>query len=112
MVTTSCAPYACGADACLASCATSADCSPGFSCDAGACISGGALGDPCVAAVDCQSTFCADGFCCDTSCTAQCEACDLAGAEGACGPVAGEPHGDRTPCAADGSVCDGACDGT
>ncbi|HRY97206.1 MAG TPA: hypothetical protein P5147_27340, partial [Myxococcota bacterium] len=112
LVTTSCAPYACGADACLASCATSADCSPGFSCDAGACISGGALGDPCVAAVDCQSTFCADGFCCDTSCTAQCEACDLAGAEGACGPVAGEPHGDRTPCAADGSVCDGACDGT
>ncbi|HOX47522.1 MAG TPA: hypothetical protein PK668_28270, partial [Myxococcota bacterium] len=110
--TSPCDPYTCGPDACLATCSGANDCLPGYRCDAGSCVSAGAQGAPCLAAAECLSEFCVDGFCCDGACTGQCEGCDLAGSEGACGPVEGEPHGERTPCAADGSVCDGACDGT
>jgi hypothetical protein len=107
-----CAPYACGLDACLTSCATASDCAPGFDCEAGVCVSGGAEGDPCVASAECDSGFCTDGFCCDAACAGQCEACDLAGAEGTCSPISGEPRGERPACASDGSACGGACDGT
>jgi MYXO-CTERM domain-containing protein len=105
-----CAPYACGLDACLTSCATASDCAPGFDCEAGVCVSGGAEGDPCVASAECDSGFCTDGFCCDAACDGQCEACDAAGAEGTCVPVTGAPHGGRAACAGTG-VCQGSCDG-
>ena len=59
----------------------------------------------------CESGLCVDGFCCNSSCTGQCEACDVPGSEGICSPVVGAPHGDRTPCASDGSICGGQCDG-
>ncbi|HSA21505.1 MAG TPA: hypothetical protein P5076_08655 [Myxococcota bacterium] len=107
-----CAAYACGPTGCLTGCQTGADCAPGYTCEAGACLAPGGLGDPCFSAAECLSSSCVDGFCCDGSCAGQCEACDRAGAEGACGPVEGEPHGERTPCTADGSACGGACDGT
>ncbi|HOX47521.1 MAG TPA: hypothetical protein PK668_28265 [Myxococcota bacterium] len=109
--TAPCAPFVCGPDACLAACSGPGDCSVGHRCEGGSCVAAGAQGDPCLAAAECQSGLCVDGFCCDTSCTAQCEACDLAGAEGACGPVEGDPHGERSPCTSDGSACAGACDG-
>ncbi len=110
--TRACAPYACGAEACLVTCGSSADCAPGFACDAGLCRSPGALGDPCLTSAECQSAHCVDGVCCDGPCAGQCEACDLTGAEGACSLVTGAPHGERTPCAADGSDCGGVCDGS
>jgi hypothetical protein len=110
--TSPCAPFVCGPDACLAACAGPADCLPGNRCEAGMCLSNGAQGDACLAAAECLSGFCADGYCCDGACAGQCEACDLPGVEGACGPVEGAPHGERTACTSDGSACGGACDGS
>jgi MYXO-CTERM domain-containing protein len=69
------------------------------------------LGAECTTGSACHSGFCVDGVCCESACTGQCEACDGAGAEGTCAPVAGAPHGDRPACASDGSLCGGACDG-
>jgi outer membrane protein OmpA-like peptidoglycan-associated protein len=40
----SCAPYACGADACLTSCGGDADCAGGFTCSAGQCVTAGTGG--------------------------------------------------------------------
>jgi hypothetical protein len=82
-------------------------------------------GVACASGDECHSTFCVDGYCCGTACAGQCEACDVANHLGVCTPVAGTPHGMRTPCSAgdgmdpctrracDGSTCapvvGGAC---
>jgi uncharacterized repeat protein (TIGR01451 family)/uncharacterized repeat protein (TIGR02543 family) len=68
-------------------------------------------GMPCVSGTGCATGLCVDGVCCAEACTGQCQACDVFGSEGACTPVTGAPHGSRQPCASDGSVCGGACDG-
>jgi hypothetical protein len=72
----------------------------------------GTLGAACTAANQCGSGFCVDGFCCDSGCTGQCQACNVSGSVGACTAVSGVPRGDRTPCAGNGTVCEGTCDGT
>jgi alpha-tubulin suppressor-like RCC1 family protein len=57
---------------------------------------------------------CVDGYCCDSNCTGQCEACDVAGQEGHCKPVAAGdvPHISHAVCAGDSTgPCAGSCDG-
>jgi hypothetical protein len=66
---------------------------------AGGCVSG--------------TTCSPDGYCCDMACTGSCVACDLAGMQGKCTPIAkgAAPHGNRAACTSDGSSCGGSCDG-
>ena len=66
---------------------------------------------PCGAGTECPTGFCVDGFCCNVECAGQCQACDVAGSERTCLPVAGAPHGTRPACTSDGSICAGACEG-
>jgi hypothetical protein len=109
---TTCAPYACGATACLTSCQDASDCTPGNACIAQRCVEQLADGQPCGDDGDCRSGHCADGVCCDTVCTEQCAACNLPGGEGTCSPVTGQPVGRRPACAGTGMVCGGTCDGS
>lgn len=111
-VTKPCAPYVCGATACLANCASSADCSAGNFCSAGKCVPQKSAGQVCASNGDCVTGHCVDGVCCDTACTGQCQACNTQGNVGTCKPVSGAPPPGRTACAGDGSVCNGVCDGT
>ncbi len=55
---------------------------------------------------------CVDGFCCDRPCTGQCEACDVAGRQGVCQAIVGEPpHGTTRPACTPTLLCGpgGAC---
>ncbi len=101
-----------GAGACIA--VTNTDdpdsCTGNDTCDAvGACKKKN--GRACGAATECASGSCVDGFCCERACGGQCEACDVAGNEGRCLPVAGESHGTRPRCANGDAKCGGVCNG-
>ncbi|MBK7861238.1 MAG: DUF11 domain-containing protein [Archangiaceae bacterium] len=109
--TVACAPFVCGASACLGNCQSDTDCSSGNWCAAGVCTPKRAPGETCGATNQCGSGFCTDGVCCDTACNGQCQACDVPGHAGTCGVVTGAPHGARTECLSDGSGCGGQCDG-
>jgi hypothetical protein len=107
-----CAPFVCGATACLGDCDVHADCAPGLFCSAGVCGEALPDGDPCGDDAECGSGRCVDGVCCASDCTGQCEACDVSGREGECVPVPdGVPHGGRPACGGVGA-CAGRCDGT
>ena len=110
--TVDCAPFTCGATACGGDCTVDGDCTAGNWCAAGVCTPKKAPGATCGGSDQCASGFCTDGVCCNQACGGQCEACDVAGSEGACTPVAGNPHGGRAACETDGSSCGGSCDGT
>ncbi|HEX4341626.1 MAG TPA: MYXO-CTERM sorting domain-containing protein [Polyangiaceae bacterium] len=111
--TKACAPYACGATACLAVCAKDADCASGNYCAAGGkCTPKGTPGAVCSSSNQCTTSFCVDGTCCNDDCVGQCEACNLPGKAGTCSPVTGKPVLPRTACVGNGTGCDGACDGT
>ena len=95
-------------------CVSDGDCKEsGKFCAAGVCTSKGAPGSTCSSAAQCATGFCTDGVCCDSACLGQCEACDASGSVGVCSavPKGDSPHGGRTACAGDGSVCGGTCDG-
>ena len=108
----SCAPFTCGANACNGNCTVDGDCTAGNYCAAGVCTPQNGPGVACGASDQCTSGNCVDGVCCDTACNGQCQACDVAGSAGTCANVIGAPHGGRQPCATDGSVCGGVCDGS
>jgi hypothetical protein len=107
-----CGAYLCVAGSCGGSCASDASCAAGTWCDGAHCSTRGALGAACPRDEACASGHCVDGVCCDRACDAQCEACDVGGKLGVCTPVAGAPHGARTPCEAGTGTCDArTCDG-
>lgn len=110
-VSLSCAPYECDGVSCATRCDDGLPCREGYFCAGGSCVRAGEEGERCAADVQCRSGHCVDGVCCGSACAGQCEACDVSGAEGACVPVRGEPHGGRAACVSDGSACGGACDG-
>jgi MYXO-CTERM domain-containing protein len=109
--TQSCSPYVCGATACLGGCNGDEDCVAGQFCAGGVCTPKKDNSATCGADRECTSDKCVDGRCCNSSCSGQCQACDVAGHLGACWPVGGSPHGTRTACATDGTVCGGSCNG-
>jgi hypothetical protein len=101
-----CAPYVCGAIACLTNCATDAECIEGAHCDDGACLPDEGLGRPCDEDSDCTSGFCVDGVCCNQRCDDRCSVCS-AETGGFCSP---KPCSDGLSCTID--RCDpatGAC---
>ena len=106
-----CAPYLCQAGGCSTSCQTDAECLGDFWCNAFLCEPKGQLGETCTSASGCLSNFCVDGVCCETECSGQCEACDVAGSEGSCEAVTGDPHGTRPGCDSPDPACVGACNG-
>jgi hypothetical protein len=72
-----------------------------------------ANGHGCLGGKECDSGVCVDGVCCASACTATCSACNVAGSEGTCTPIAaGEDPSDECPMEAM-STCgsDGTCDG-
>jgi MYXO-CTERM domain-containing protein len=113
ILATDCDGYSCDGVQCKLDCQGDADCLPSHYCGQGVCEARIDAGQPCTSDIQCQSNSrCADGVCCNTACKGQCEACDVAGAEGTCTVVTGEPHGNRTPCLGDDSACRGTCAGT
>ncbi len=107
-----CHPFICGPTACLGNCLADGDCTAGNWCAAGTCVSKAGNGGTCGGDNQCTSGHCIDGVCCNTTCGSQCQACDVVGHVGTCSPVSGAPHGSRSACAADGSLCSGQCDGS
>jgi hypothetical protein len=107
-----CAPYTCDATDCKTTCVAESDCAAGYTCKDNACVP--KAGVACTTAADCKSGYCVDGVCCDGGCTGLCEACDVAGSEGKCSPITGNPHGARGTCFdGAGDVCKAlTCDGT
>jgi hypothetical protein len=109
-----CNEYMCGTNgACLVTCRTNTDCSPGNVCNGGICGKK-ILGATCVANTECATGTCQQGVCCDKVCTGTCLACNQASSLGHCLPLplGPAPAGQCTP--ADPSTCgnDGNCDGT
>ena len=71
-------------------------------------------GAACTAAADCTSGHCVDGLCCESACADSCQACNLAGSEGRCAPIAGGQPDPRGRCPAEApESCgrDGTCNG-
>ncbi len=85
-----CAPYACSAGACKATCANDPDCAATAYCDSettSLCFSKKDKGVACNKSKECISGSCVDGYCCDTACTGTCTACNVAGVVGTCTTV-------------------------
>ncbi|CAA9538156.1 MAG: hypothetical protein AVDCRST_MAG73-1623 [uncultured Thermomicrobiales bacterium] len=84
VTTTTCAPFLCGADACLAVCDGDEDCVAGAFCAAnGVCQADGALGTTCADGAECESGFCVGGICSNqAACDGPCQAFN----GGICGP--------------------------
>ncbi len=110
---TSCGHYACGASACLTTCANDGDCISGDSCQSGSCTNLKPLGTACVGGAECLSGFCTEGYCCGAASCGSCRSCALAGSRGTCTAVAKEtldptcPMTDVMTCGTNG-LCDGS----
>jgi hypothetical protein len=71
-------------------------------------------GAACTAAADCTSGHCVDGLCCESACADSCGACNVAGSEGRCTPIAAGQPDPRGRCPAEApESCgrDGTCNG-
>ena len=80
----------CLAEPPAACCATDNDCLGSEFCktSTGQCTAAYDDGTACAANNECSSGECTDDFCCDTACGDTCTACDQAGLEGSCAPLA------------------------
>jgi uncharacterized repeat protein (TIGR01451 family)/uncharacterized repeat protein (TIGR02543 family) len=111
--TTMCGYFACGASECIVECGSDGECvTDAAYCAGGTCVAKNDIGNACTGDRECGTGHCVDGVCCNSACDGQCEACDLPSQPGVCSAVLGAPHGLRSACASDGSLCGGACDGT
>jgi hypothetical protein len=114
--TQSCAPFVCGATACLSSCTNDGQCATGDYCNQSSsqCQAKKGLGNPCIGANECQSNFCVDGVCCSSACAGQCQACNVLGSVGTCSPtpMGQQPVAPRAACAGAGTACGGSCNGS
>ncbi len=108
-VTNACAPFVCGASACLDACADDSACAGGAYCDATVCKEKHELGEPCNEDRECDSGKCVDDVCCSSDCTDQCASCNGA-TPGTCLPILGAPVGGRPACAGTGP-CTASCNG-
>ena len=109
-----CAPYRCSDGACIAHCASDADCVGGQICDSNGSCGPKPNGQPCTGGGECISTFCVDGVCCDEACGGACRSCALPSSMGRCtsspeGTV--DPRGVCVDKGAQSCGTDGTCDG-
>jgi hypothetical protein len=111
----SCFPFACGSNACKATCSVDGDCAMPASCISGSCglKPNGAV---CSGGTECKNGVCAQGVCCATACNGTCMSCALSssGAAGTCTPVAAgsaDPAGQCTDQGAAHCGTTGFCDG-
>jgi hypothetical protein len=110
--TSSCAPYVCGATACLTSCGGNTDCTSPNVCTAMSCGKY-PIGSACAANSDCNSNFCAQGYCCNTACTGTCQSCALTNSIGTCTnvPSGQDPLAQCTDAGATSCGNNGFCNG-
>ena len=112
-MSTSCAPFGCGANACKTSCTADADCKSPASCNSGSC----GLKPPgavCGSGPECGTGICAQGACCLTACASKCMSCALTASAGTCTPIAAnrtDPTGQCTDQGASSCKNTGFCDG-
>ena len=101
-----CDPYVCGANACLTSCTTDAQCITTHYCASGSCEEKKVNGASCVTANECQSDQCVDGVCCENACDGTCSSCAVAGQLGSCTTYAAstDPDDECPTC----QTCNGA----
>jgi hypothetical protein len=117
--TKSCGAYACGATACVTTCANDTSCAAGYFCSGSACVPKVGLGTPCTSASACAAgTFCTDGFCCGVASCGAGASCALGKAggpilPGTCAKLNGSACTADAECGsqhcADGVCCDTAC---
>ncbi|MGZ3452669.1 MAG: hypothetical protein ACXVEF_23875, partial [Polyangiales bacterium] len=121
--TKACAPYVCGATACLSTCTSNSDCSDSYYCKSGTCVPDEGAGKACTNDAECTAIspeavgHCTDGVCCSkASCGdgASCAAADSA-TPGQCLLKRGTACTSGSECASshcvDGVCCDTACGG-
>lgn len=104
--------FKCAGDACLTTCAGSADCVDTHYCNAStsACEPKLTQGAPCPQGDECVAT-CVDGVCCENACGGVCSSClgaDTGAADGTCAPVTAWSDPDNECTANNELACNGA----
>jgi len=113
--TAACAPYVCGANACLTACMTNTDCAAGDTCQSKTCTNLSPNGTACTADTTCASGHCTESVCCGSSNCGSCNSCAVPGMQGICTPVpsggadpAGQCQGMPASSCGTTGVCNGA----
>jgi len=110
-----CGAYACSTTACRSSCASGADCAPGYRCNGSVCVVTEGLGADCATGAECATGFCVDGVCCGSATCAAGSSCANPGKKGTCWKNKGASCGTDAECASgfcvDGVCCESKCDG-
>jgi hypothetical protein len=108
-----CKSGVCDGSSCGSTCATSAQCQPGFFCDGTSCRIKLAMAAACTSDPQCGSGHCVDHVCCASDCAQTCSACNLPGSIGSCTAVADGQDPDKECPAEAAGTCGrgGGCNG-